>query len=39
MIWVGVWSLLPPPIWTTENEQWLAQVFHRASAAAIFIGW
>src|ERR1700722_7532536 len=38
MIWVGVWSLLPPPIWNNENEQgW--QVLHWASAAAIFIGW
>ena len=39
MICVGVWSLFPPPIWNTENEQWLGHVFHRASAAAIFIGW
>ena len=38
MIWVGVWSLLPPPIWNSENEHgW--QVVHCASAAAIFIGW
>ena len=38
MILVGVWSLLPPPIWNSENEHgW--QVFHCASAAAIFIGW
>jgi len=38
MICVGVWSLLPPPIWKSENEQgW--QVVHCASAAAIFIGW
>ena len=38
MICVGVWSLLPPPIWNSENEQgW--QVVHCASAAAIFIGW
>ena len=38
MIFVGVWSLLPPPIWNTENEHgW--QVSHCASAAAIFIGW
>ena len=38
MIWVGVWSLLPPPIWNIENEHgW--QVVHCASAAAIFIGW
>ncbi len=38
MICVGVWSLLPPPIWNTENEHgW--QVVHCASAAAIFIGW
>ena len=38
MIWVGVWSFFPPPIWKRENEQgW--QVFHWASAAAIFIGW
>ncbi len=37
-IWVGVWSLLPPPIWNSENEHgW--QVVHCASAAAIFIGW
>ena len=39
MIWVGVWSSLPPPIWNTENEQCDWQVFHSASAAAIFIGW
>ena len=39
MICVGVWSLVPPPIWKAENEQWLSQVFHCASAAAIFIGW
>ena len=33
-----MWSLLPPPIWKSENEQgW--QVVHCASAAAIFIGW
>ena len=38
MIRVGVWSLLPPPIWKSENEHgW--QVFHCASAAAIFMGW
>src|SRR6185503_16372619 len=38
MILVGVWSLLPPPIWNTENEHgW--QVVHWPSAAAIFIGW
>ena len=38
MIWVGVSSLLPPPIWNSENEHgW--QVSHCASAAAIFIGW
>ena len=38
MIWVGVSSLLPPPIWNSENEHgW--QVVHCASAAAIFIGW
>src|SRR5262245_47947611 len=38
MIFVGVRSLLPPPIWNRENEQgW--QVVHCASAAAIFIGW
>ena len=38
MICVGVWSLLPPPIWNSENEHgW--QVVHCASAAAIFIGW
>ena len=38
MIFVGVSSFLPPPIWNTENEHgW--QVFHCASAAAIFIGW
>ena len=38
MIWVGVWSLLPPPIWNSENEHgW--QVVHCASAAAIFMGW
>jgi hypothetical protein len=37
MISVGVWSLLPPPIWNSENEHgW--QVVHCASAAAIFIG-
>ena len=37
-ICVGVWSLLPPPIWMSENEHgW--QVVHCASAAAIFIGW
>ena len=37
-IWVGVWSLLPPPIWNSENEHgW--QVDHCASEAAIFIGW
>ncbi len=38
-IWVGVSSFFPPPIWKSENEQWLGQVVHRASAAAIFIGW
>ena len=38
MIFVGVSSLLPPPIWNSENEHgW--QVSHCASAAAIFIGW
>ena len=38
MIWVGVWSLFPPPIWKIENEHgW--QVVHCPSAAAIFIGW
>ncbi len=38
MISVGVWSLLPPPIWNSENEHgW--QVVHCASAAAIFTGW
>ena len=38
MIFVGFWSLLPPPIWNTENEHgW--QVSHWPSAAAIFIGW
>jgi hypothetical protein len=38
MILVGVGSLLPPPIWNTENEHgW--QVVHCPSAAAIFIGW
>ena len=38
MIWTGVWSLLPPPIWNSENEHgW--HVVHCASAAAIFIGW
>ena len=38
MIFVGVGSLLPPPIWNTENEHgW--QVVHCPSAAAIFIGW
>ena len=39
MIWVGVWSLGPPPIWKAENGQWDGQVFHSASAAAIFMGW
>ena len=39
MIWVGVWSLFPPPICKSENGQWDGQVFHSASAAAIFIGW
>ena len=39
MIWVGVSSLGPPPIWTAENGQWDGQVFHSASAAAIFMGW
>ncbi len=38
-IWVGVSSLLPPPIWKSEKGQWLSQVVHRASAAAIFMGW
>ena len=38
MICVGVLSLLPPPIWNSENEHGL-QLFHCASAAAIFIGW
>src|SRR3954468_14307992 len=38
MILVGVWSLLPPPIWKTEKDHgW--QVVHWASAAAIFMGW
>ena len=38
MIWVGVSSFLPPPIWNSENEHgW--QVSHWASAAEIFIGW
>jgi hypothetical protein len=38
MIFVGVSSRLPPPIWKSENEQgW--QVSHCASEAAIFIGW
>ena len=38
MIFLGVGSLLPPPIWNTENEHgW--QVVHCPSAAAIFIGW
>src|SRR5688572_19676467 len=38
MTFDGFWSLLPPPIWNNENEQgW--QVFHCASAAAIFMGW
>src|SRR4029453_6011208 len=38
MIFFGVGSLLPPPIWNTENEHgW--QVVHCPSAAAIFIGW
>ena len=38
MIFVGVSSLFPPPIWNSENEQgW--QVSHCASDAAIFIGW
>ena len=37
MIFVGVWSLFPPPIWNTEKEHG-AQVFQLASAAAIFIG-
>ncbi len=39
MIWVGVSSLGPPPIWNAENGQWDGQVVHSASAAAIFIGW
>ena len=39
MIWVGVSSLLPPPIWNIENGQWESQVVHRASAAAILTGW
>src|SRR5690606_14094707 len=38
MIFVGVWSLLPPPIWKSENEHG-PHVFQLASAAAIFIGW
>ena len=38
-IWVGVSSFFPPPIWKSENGQWLAQVVQSASAAAIFIGW
>src|SRR4029453_12486564 len=38
MIFVGVWSLLPPPIWKSEKEHG-PQVFQLASAAAIFIGW
>ena len=37
MISDAVWSLLPPPIWNIENEHGL-QLFHCASAAAIFIG-
>ncbi len=38
MIFDGFWSLFPPLIWNSENEHgW--QVFHCASAAAIFIGW
>ena len=39
MIWVGVSSLFPPPIWKAENGQCDGQVVHSASAAAIFIGW
>jgi len=31
--------LVPPPIWNRENEHFDSQVFHYASAAAIFIGW
>ena len=38
MIFVGVSSFLPPPIWNRENEHGL-HVFHCASAAAIFMGW
>ena len=38
-ICVGVSSFFPPPIWKSEKEQWLGQVVHSASAAAIFIGW
>src|SRR4051812_28642869 len=38
MIFVGFWSLLPPPTWNAENEHgW--HVSHCASAAEIFIGW
>ena len=38
MIFVGVSSFLPPPIWNTENEHgW--HVCHCASIAATFIGW
>src|SRR5271167_4671603 len=39
MILVGVGSLFPPPAWKAEKEQWDGQVFHSASAAAIFMGW
>src|SRR5580658_8759711 len=39
MIWVGVSSLGPPPIWKAENAQCDGQVVHNASAAAIFMGW
>ena len=39
MILVGVGSSFPPPVWKAENGQWEGQVVHRASAAAIFIGW
>ena len=37
---LGVSSpFVKPPIWKRENEQWLSQVVHSASAAAIFMGW
>ena len=31
--------MLPPSIWNNENGQCDGQVVHKASAAAIFIGW